>query len=257
MYVPHERRAVILRLLEQRGSVRTTSLADELHVTEETIRTDIIALQKQKLLRRVHGGALYIPPGGGEDDGVRADCQLIDRLLPHLTSNCTLYIDPCTLTRALCTRLGALECRLLLVEPAMFSLLSSPTQPQEVIIPGGKLDKETKLIRPFSSCARFLEEHRVDGAILSPDAIPAPGQMAYHHELRAHWAAAAASAANRCVVLAPASAFNETAQHIIRTRRSLYITENNLPESFADEETELIPFLDPHELLLASQTDGI
>ena len=41
MYVPHERRARILRLLSERGVLRTADLAEELGVTDETVRTDL------------------------------------------------------------------------------------------------------------------------------------------------------------------------------------------------------------------------
>ena len=62
MYVAQERRAYILRLLQQRGSIRSASLARELGVTDETIRTDLVDLQAQGLLQRVHGGARYTLP---------------------------------------------------------------------------------------------------------------------------------------------------------------------------------------------------
>ena len=75
MYVAQERRAYILRLLQQRGSIRSASLARELGVTDETIRTDLVDLQAQGLLQRVHGGARYTLPVEGIDASTRPDCQ--------------------------------------------------------------------------------------------------------------------------------------------------------------------------------------
>ncbi|MBR2145626.1 MAG: DeoR/GlpR transcriptional regulator, partial [Akkermansia sp.] len=62
MYVAKERRAYILRLLQQQGSLHSATLARELGVTDETIRTDLVAMQNQGLLKRTHGGAEYILP---------------------------------------------------------------------------------------------------------------------------------------------------------------------------------------------------
>ena len=53
-----ERRAEIVRLVNQRGRVRTTELAETLGVTEPTIRRDVADLDRQGLVHRTHGGAI-------------------------------------------------------------------------------------------------------------------------------------------------------------------------------------------------------
>lgn len=50
------RRNAILELVRQQGSVRVTSLATELQVSESTIRRDLIALDSAGRLHRVRGG---------------------------------------------------------------------------------------------------------------------------------------------------------------------------------------------------------
>lgn len=63
-----DRRAVILRELEDRGSVGVVDLAGRLRVSEMTIRRDLADLAKEGGIRRVHGGAVsargrsYEPP---------------------------------------------------------------------------------------------------------------------------------------------------------------------------------------------------
>lgn len=52
-----ERHQQILAILEERGSVRTIDLAQELQVTDETIRRDLQVLAESQQLTRVHGGA--------------------------------------------------------------------------------------------------------------------------------------------------------------------------------------------------------
>ena len=53
-----ERRARILELVNTSGRVKVTDLAEELHVTQPTIRKDIAALEGENKLKRTHGGAL-------------------------------------------------------------------------------------------------------------------------------------------------------------------------------------------------------
>lgn len=53
-----ERRARIVDIVNTRGRVKVTELAEQLHVTQPTIRKDIAALDQERKLRRTHGGAL-------------------------------------------------------------------------------------------------------------------------------------------------------------------------------------------------------
>jgi len=53
-----ERRAQIMSRILEVGRVDVAELAEEFHVTGETIRRDLTELQHQRLARRVHGGAV-------------------------------------------------------------------------------------------------------------------------------------------------------------------------------------------------------
>jgi DeoR/GlpR family transcriptional regulator of sugar metabolism len=56
----NERHEQIIRLLEVDGSLKSSRLAAEFSVTNETIRKDLEHLEKSKRLLRVHGGATRI-----------------------------------------------------------------------------------------------------------------------------------------------------------------------------------------------------
>lgn len=53
-----ERRQEILKLLDIEESVHVSALSKRLNVTEETIRRDLDVLNKRKMLKRTHGGAV-------------------------------------------------------------------------------------------------------------------------------------------------------------------------------------------------------
>ena len=253
MYVPHERRALILRLLEQRGYLRSAELALELGVTDETIRTDLIALHEQRLLTRVHGGARFIPPTGGAEDATRLDCQLIEHTLRRLSPGCVVYLDAGAFASALLGKLGAFPCTILTPSPRMLMQLAAKALPQRGIIPEGELDKESQLITA-ANAATFFGRHRPDIAVLCPPCLPAPGQIAYRTPARAAWAEAAALAARRTIIATPAHAFYTQAAHSVPCTPHLLITEDNLPPGYESIPTELLPYLSPADLRQAEDS---
>ena len=51
----------IYQLLVDNGRMRIKDLADQLHVTTETLRTDLVDLEKQRRVVREHGYAIEKP----------------------------------------------------------------------------------------------------------------------------------------------------------------------------------------------------
>ena len=248
MYVPHERRALILRLLEQRGYLRTAELAAELGVTEETIRTDFIALHERRLLSRVHGGARYTPPAGGAEDSTRLDCQLIALLLPHLTRGAHIYLDGGTMAHALLPRLAELECSIATASPRLAMAAAAPALKLHVTLPGGRIDAQSQWIIPPQEAEREAFLSGIDTALLFPPALPAPDLVAYPHAARAAWAAAAARATAHTIITTPAHAFYTAAAHTAPCSPCLLISEDNLPPAFDSIPSELVPYLSPADL---------
>jgi len=63
-----ERRALILRMLEQKAEVRVTDLSRETGISEVTIRKDLTVLQRRHLLLRTRGGAMRKPIENQNED---------------------------------------------------------------------------------------------------------------------------------------------------------------------------------------------
>lgn len=58
MALPEHRRSFILRTVEERGSVTVVELAERFNVSTMTIRRDLVELEKDGTVRRIHGGAV-------------------------------------------------------------------------------------------------------------------------------------------------------------------------------------------------------
>lgn len=74
-----ERRAAILEIVSTRGRIRTAELAGLLEVTEPTVRRDIADLDRQRLLRRTHGGALALRPAYDPALATRAELNVLGK----------------------------------------------------------------------------------------------------------------------------------------------------------------------------------
>jgi DeoR/GlpR family transcriptional regulator of sugar metabolism len=71
-----ERRARILEVVASRGRIRTVELAEILGVTEPTVRRDIADLDRQRLVRRTHGGVLALRPAYEPELAARAEINV-------------------------------------------------------------------------------------------------------------------------------------------------------------------------------------
>lgn len=103
-----ERRARILEIVNSRGRVKVTDLAELLRVAQPTIRKDIAALDQEQRLRRTHGGALALPKPSYEiqvetrrsanAEGKRA---IADACLGLLGENDSIFLDAGTTALAI------------------------------------------------------------------------------------------------------------------------------------------------------------
>lgn len=242
MYLAQERRQYILRLLEQRGSVRTTALARELGVTDETIRTDLVDLHADGLLHRVHGGARYIIPQHTESaTDMRLDVQLVQLVAAHMESGMRVYADDCDFTRVLIAQLSQTPCTFVTPSPQLLTTLAPGAVPHKVFCTGGELNKKSGLLS-HPEAEEVMQRRRPQLAILCPQALR-PAQAFYRHSTAAAWAAAAAQVAEKTLVVVPADALSEHSEHPVHLPEYTLITEDNIPQEFHGIPTETVPYI--------------
>ncbi len=242
MYLSHERRQYILRLLEQRGTIRTSALARELGVTDETIRTDLVDMQARGLLQRTHGGARYsLPTAPAGSDNPRLDIQLAKLVAAHIHPGTRIYTDATPFARVLATQLPDTPSTFITAAPRLVSALAPAAIPHSVICTGGTLDKQTGLFS-HPAPAELLKSLKIDIALLSPPALT-PTHAAYKTPLQATWAAAAAQNAASTIITIPSANLRATAPHTIPLPPYHLITEDNLPPDFAPITTETVPYI--------------
>lgn len=255
MYVARERRDYILRLLQQRGSIRSATLARELGVTDETIRTDLVALQAQGLLERTHGGARYrLPLSGNLPDGnARLDCRLAAIAAQRIPAGTRLWLDDSPFSSALVAALGDKPCTLITASLSLLHQLSAAALPHDITSPGGTLDKDCGFFRADDAPEQM---HRLAPslAVISPPALRAHA-AAYDSPTRARWAHAAAAAAAETIAIVPAAALSALAPHTVEISPALIVTEDFIPPGFDGVPTETVPYIAPEDAMQSTDWD--
>ncbi len=145
----NERRERIVLLTNAEGSVTFAQIKHELpDVSEMTLRTDLKALDDERRLIRVHGGARSVGYAVGTDDllaarqtrNVAAKITIAEKAASLVRSDTTIFLDSGSTTTALA---GALSDERIIIFTTGISCLSELARLEKpsVIVPGGHLNR--------------------------------------------------------------------------------------------------------------------
>lgn len=169
-----ERRAEIVRLIEQRGSARVGELSHRFGVTEETIRRDLEELEREGVLRRTYGGAVGMTHGSSHElpharreEKNREQKERIAAAAAGLVQDGeTIAVDASTTALELVRRLQAHQNLTLLTNSVQIVWELARHSGIQVISTGGTLrGNSLSFVGPLAE--RALTEYHVDKAILS------------------------------------------------------------------------------------------
>lgn len=207
-----DRLGQILRRLSEHGSVGVGDLADELRVSQASVRRDLQMLEQQKLLTRTHGGAvasgvLYELPmryrGGQNYEAKRAIASYLCELLPEDVSSVGLTGGTTTteVARALAERRRSL--RVVTNALNIASELAVRANIDLVVCGGSARPESYELVGPLAEQA--LANLNLDVAVLGVDGISPTAGLTTHHEVEASTDRTLVRTAERIIVAADAS----------------------------------------------------
>lgn len=147
--LPHQRHLEIQNTLERQGGVKVSELARRLHVTEETIRRDLVALEEAKCLIRTHGGAIPLESNQAaspyhlrEVEQVEAKRSIARRAVQELEEEDIVFLDGSTTAYQLARVFPDLRCTVITHSEPIFTELSKRTN-VELISTGGLYDRRS------------------------------------------------------------------------------------------------------------------
>lgn len=174
------RRQHLARLVDERGFLRVTDAADELGVSDVTVRTDLSALEASGAVIRVHGGAMPATALREQALEVTLDRDAaakaaIGRAAAALVKNGeSIYVDAGSTAMALAKALVArheLRDVIVVTSGLTIALALEPAVARfTVIVTGGTLRPlQHSLVNPFA--APLLESLRLDCAFIGCNGI--------------------------------------------------------------------------------------
>ena len=211
-----DRLSAILEELSGNGSVSVTDLSRQFDVSLATVRRDLELLEEQRLISRVHGGAvargvLYELPlrykaARQQEEKRRIAHEAAARVPDDANLGLTGGTTTTEVARALADRSG-----LTVVTNALniASELAIRTN-LKLVVPGGVARPESyELVGPIAESG--LEGFNLDLAIVGVDGISAESGCTTHHDIEAHTNRALIRRAKRVIVVADSSKLGRVA----------------------------------------------
>src|SRR4051812_44554058 len=203
-----ERQQLIVDRARKDGRVDVGTLAEQFDVTAETIRRDLTALERQGLLRRVHGGAIPIERLGFEPALATRDAASSDEkdriakaALAELPNEGAILLDAGTSTARLAEALPV-DRELTVVTNALPIAITLATRPNITVhLLGGRVRGRT-MATVDAWAARLLADTFVDVAFMGANGISVERGLTTPDVAEAEVKRAMIASARRTVVLA-------------------------------------------------------
>ena len=213
---PEIRRDLIAARLETTKSLSANSLAEEFDVSGDTIRRDLIALEKQGLIRRTRGGGIpllrpvrpFSERKQSPEEGIDALARRAVGLVPE---HAALFMDGGTTMLAIAHHLSAVPPDLV-VTPAPAIALAVQAAGIRVHLIGGRLSASGGLA-VGAATERAIAEHAVDICFLGVCGLDAAFGLSADEADEASVKSAMSGAAQRTYLVTTGAKIGKRARH--------------------------------------------
>jgi DeoR family transcriptional regulator, glycerol-3-phosphate regulon repressor len=210
------RQNTILEIARQSGRVMVDELAQRFEVTPQTIRKDLNELCDQRMLTRVHGGAIL--SSGVENVGYDARRMIASAekeaiahaAAAHIPDHASLFINIGTTTEAVARALLQHSGLMVITNNLNVASLMRAYPQIEVVIAGG-------VVRPSDggvvgeAAVDFIRQFKVDIAVIGASAIDQDGALLDYDYREVRVAQAIISNARKVVLVCDSSKFERSA----------------------------------------------
>lgn len=237
--LPRQRRRTIVELVSECDGCSVTALADELDVSEATIRRDLQTLEDEQLIERSHGGALPVTSVGNEEAYDQKEVQnldvkraIADHAIDELQDGQVVFFDTGTTTMEVAKR-APTDGSIVSVTNSPLLALELGDGDNDVKLTGGTLRQSTQaLVGP--SAESFIERLHFDLLYLGTNAIDVEAGLTTPNEAEAQAKRSMIENSTRVVLVADATKFDERSfvQFADFEGVDLVITDERLDEQY-------------------------
>lgn len=236
----NERYELIKKRLKQSGAVTVSELTAEFGVSTETIRRDLLTLEKAGALSRVHGGAIaqaHLKPAGSfntrRDEHRAEKYELSMRAAELICEGDIIAVDAGTTAIEFAEVLKSLPIRFVVITHSLsvFNIISECDNIETILI-GGTYDKTENAFCGLLTQESLCRLH-VSKAFIFPTGISlSRGVFDFHMNLT-NVQHALLKIADKIIFLADSSKFEKTS--LVKlcdlSPDHIYVTDSELPES--------------------------
>jgi DeoR family transcriptional regulator, fructose operon transcriptional repressor len=230
-----QRHQAILRKLRSNGQIRALETAQELGVTHETIRKDLVQLESRGLLRRVHGGALpvetlsYEPSVTQRTSHAAEKRRIAAAAVSYIPTEGAILLDAGSTTAALADAFPTGPTLTVITNtlPIALSLLGYPNVTVHTL--GGRV-RSTTMAEVDHWALRTLGELHVDVAFLGTNAFSIADGLSTPDDSEAAVKRAMIQAARQCILLADHTKYGRRAvfQYAEMTSIDVLVTDKGM-----------------------------
>lgn len=235
-----ERKRVIIERLMLEGQVKVPELSLRCAVSEETVRRDLILLEREGTVKRVYGGAVLVKPANQEPpyllrqkEKAEEKARIGKAAAALIASGDTIVIDVGTTTLELAKAIAGCERLTVLTNSiaAAYYLMQSLNERRfsgKIIVIGGELNPEQQSLSGVSG-EQAMKQFRVDKAFISIGGISIKRGISDYDLGEAGMSRLMVEAASQTIVLADDSKLNKEAFIEIVPLRRVHTIVSNVP----------------------------
>lgn len=240
----YERRQMILRMLQENAGVKVTELARQLEVSEGTIRNDLEALDKERQLVRVRGGAVArdqnLIPGYTISARARVNMDSKRRIAQWaagmVESGDSILLDASTTVLHMASFLKDRQNLTVVTNGLAVARLLAENPTNTVILLGGILKNDgTAVVGSLSD--HILKELHIQSAFVSAAGFSIEAGLMENDMQEAQLKSLMIKAAGRTIALVDTSKFGKLRLSPFAVLKNIdhIVTDNEVPPQVADQ----------------------
>jgi len=234
-----ERRVRIKKLLREEGSVKVSRLSKLFNVSEVTIRRDLAKLEKERAIKRIHGGAMAADSDTptfsflSRTQEQAKEKELIGKKAAELIKDgSTIILDSGTTTSEIAKNLKKYRNLKVITNALNIALELADSPGISIVVPGGAL-KPPSLSLTGSRVVEFIKNVNVDMTFLSVQGVSLKEGLTNNSISDLYLKRAIIDAARQVHLVVDSSKFNKVGLYTIGpiTVVDTIVTDGNVPRS--------------------------
>lgn len=245
-----KRHEFILEQLEREKMIKVSEISKLIGVTEKTIRMDLITLEEQGVLRRVHGGAIPLekssifPIAERQEMYIHEKQKIAQKAVEKIVDGDTIFLDGGSTMREIAQLLTNHKITIITNDLQIANIVIKLEQPELIMLGGMPVGATSSLYGPLAKDA--LANIRVKHLFLGTTGISVSTGLTVFHTLHAEYKREIMKIADHITLCCDHTKFGNTALFKFADLKEVdtLITDHSPEQMFldylAEEEIKLI-----------------